>query len=198
MSANDLDSARRSINYLFADWANDGPNLFAVDQQRIDLTTTDLAYTLSTDTVAILQATVRVPQNSTLQDLMISPISRAEYLALPKKDQKSDRPTQFYLERTQPPVVYVWPLPQTSGMVLIYYRMRVIQDVGKFINSPDAPARWMEAIASGAAKKLALKWAKDRYADLATEAGIAYGRAKFEDRERVPLRISPDLMGGQV
>ena len=195
LSSQDIDSARRSINYLFSDWSNDGPNLWEIDLVALPLVAGQQSYTLDEETVYIVQAATRTTSGGINTDLMIQPISRAEYLALPNKAQTNARPTQFYFQRTSTPSLYVWPVPQDNTVTLLYYRMKIQQDAGAFTNSLDAPNRWMEAIASGLAAKLAVKFAPDRLSYLQGLADQAYVRAKAEDRERVPLRITIDRWG---
>lgn len=195
LSANDLDSARRSLSYLFSDWSNDQPNLWTLDTLYLPLTVGVASYTLTPDTIAILQAAIRYPQGGTNTDYMIGPISSSEYLAIPNKAQQQQRPTQFYFQRSTTPVVFFWPLPNNDLCTMVYSRVRAIQDPGQFTATPDAPNRWMEAMAAGVAARLAVKWAPDRVGLLERQAAAAYERAKREDRQRVPLNISPDLMG---
>ena len=195
LSALDIDSARRSINYLFSDWSNNGPNLWAVDLQYIDLLPGVLYYDLEVRTVSILQAYTRTTAGGINTDLMIQAISRAEYDAIPNKAQLSDRPFQYYFQRTITPRIYIWQAPRAAGVRLYYHRMTIQQDAGDFTNSLDAPNRWMEAIASGLASKLAVKHAPDRLQYLQGLADSAYERAAAEDRERVPLRITIDGWG---
>lgn len=197
LSSNDIDSARRSSNFLFMDWANDGPNLFAVEEFTIALTAGTLSYELPPEQVYILQAFTRVLiGDGPAQDLIISPISRAEYAALPYKSQLGQRPTQFYLQRTITPELFLWPVTEFDDTVVLhYYAMKVQQDAGAFTNSLDAPNRWMEAIAAGLAVKLAQKFAPERLIYLEPAAATAYARAKAEDRERVPLRVTIDMTG---
>lgn len=190
LASNDIDSARRSINYMFSDWANNGPNLWAVDLQSITLTPGTLYYDLQPRTVSILQVYTRTTSGGINTDLMMSPISRAEYDALPNKAQAGDRPFQYYFERTITPRLYIWQVPQAAGVTLFYHRMKIQEDAGNFTNSMDAPNRWMEAIAAGLAAKLAVKFAPDRLDFLQTLADGAYTRAAAEDREKVPLRIT--------
>jgi hypothetical protein len=196
LSSNDIDSARRSINYLFADWSNNGPNLWAVDLQSIALTPGTLYYDLPVNTVYILQAYTRTTSGGINTDLMMAPISRAEYDAIPNKAQLGQRPFQFYLQRTLTPRIYIWQAPESAGVTLYYHRMKIQEDAGAFTDSLDAPNRWMEAIASGLAAKLAVKFAPDRFEVLQGLADAAYNRAAAEDRERVPLRITIDPTGG--
>lgn len=190
LASNDIDSARRSINYMFSDWANNGPNLWAVDLQSIVLTPGTLYYDLQPRTVSILQVYTRTTSSGINTDLMMSPISRAEYDALPNKAQEGDRPFQYYFERTITPRLYIWQVPQAAGVTLFYHRMKIQEDAGDFTNSMDAPNRWMEAIAAGLAAKLAVKFAPDRLSFLQGLADGSYDRAAAEDREKVPLRIT--------
>lgn len=192
LSSNDVDSARRSLNYLFSDWANDGPNLWEVDLVALPLVAGQQSYALDPETVYILQAYTRTTSGGVNTDLMISAISRAEYAAIPNKAQSGQRPFQFYFERTATPSLYIWQVPDTNDVTLYYYRMKIQQDAGAFTNSLDANNRWMEAIAAGLAMKLATKFAPDRLPVLIPQYDAAYARAKAEDRERVPLRITID------
>lgn len=197
LSDNDMDSARRSMSHLFAEWANKGPNLWEVEMVALPLAAGVASYELDARTIYITQAATRTVSGSTNQDLIIYGISRAEYLAQPNKAQTAQRPTQFYLERTNPPVLFLWPVPDNSGVTLLYYRMTMQQDPGKYTSTLDAPQRWMDAIAAGLAARLAVKFAPDRLAVLKEEAAMAYATAAREDRERVPLRIAPDFTGGR-
>lgn len=195
LASQDIDSARRSINYLFSDWANQGPNLWTTELFSIPLVAGQASYALTPEQVYILQAYTRTTAGGVNTDLVIQPISRSEYAALPHKEQQGARPTQFYFERTITPTIYVWPVPQDATVTLRYYAMNIQQDAGAFTNSMDAPNRWMEAIASGLAAKLAVKFAPDRLEYLLGMADKAYGIAAAEDRERVPLRITIDRWG---
>jgi hypothetical protein len=195
LSSNDIDSARRSINYMFSDWANNGPNLWAVDLQSITLTPGTLYYDLEPRTVSILQVYTRTLSGAQATDLMMSPISRAEYDAIPNKAQLGQRPFQYYFDRTITPRLYIWQAPQNTGITLFYHRMKIQEDAGEFTDSMDAPNRWMEAIAAGLAAKLSVKFAPDRLEFLQGLADGAYTRAAAEDREKVPLRITIDQWG---
>lgn len=195
LSSNDIDSARRSINYMFSDWANNGPNLWAVDLQSITLLPGVLYYDLEPRTVSILQVYTRTMSGAQATDLMMSPISRAEYDAIPNKAQLGQRPFQYYFQRTITPRLYIWQAPQDAGVTLFYHRMKIQEDAGAFTDSMDAPNRWMEAIASGLAAKLAVKFAPDRLEFLQGLADGSYSRAAAEDREKVPLRITIDQWG---
>lgn len=196
LSSQDVNSATRSLNYLFSDWANDGPNLWEVDLVALPLVAGQASYTLAEETVYILQAYTRITTGGVNNDIMIQGISRAEYAAIPNKSAASQRPFQYYFQRTAVPTLFLWQVPDNNNVTLYYYRMKIQQDAGALVNTLDANNRWMEAIAAGLAMKLATKFAPDRLAMLIPQYEAAYARAKAEDRERVPLRITIDPMGG--
>lgn len=184
-----LESAQRSGNLLFSKWSNQQPRLWAVDQQTQVLTADDGEYNLASGTVAVLEAAIRYES----LDRRISPISRSEYLSISDKAQ-SGPPTAYYVQRTLTPVIYLWPVQDATGYTLVYNRARIQYDVSNLLyQNADAPNRWMEAVASGLAAMLAVKWAPDKVPMLKADADEAFTKAMMEDRERVPLSILPDL-----
>lgn len=194
ISAQQLDSARRSLMFMLSDWANDGPHLFDIYLYTITLTEATQSYNLPVNTIYITDAQTRQTlSDGTTQDLPIGPISRREYWALPNKAQFSNRPTQFYFQRTITPVIYPWPvLGEGYTCSLLLNLMRMSQDVGNFANTLDAPQRAFDAVASGLAVRLATKYAPERKQDLMADYKDSYARFIGEDRERVPLRITID------
>lgn len=125
--------------------------------------------------------------NVAQSDIPMTRISRAEYMALPVKNQ-TGRPTSFYVDRQIYPVVYLWPTPSV-GASLFYTRTRLLQDLGTLLNTPEAPVRFLEALTAGIAWKLAVKFAPDRAESLKENYETAYNIATRSDTERVPLRI---------
>lgn len=192
LSPVELNSAVRSMNLMFADWSNLGPNLFAVDNQQIPLVAGVNSYTIPSDTVDIYQMIVQQGTGASIQQLYIGKISRAEWVTILNKEQPSDRPTQFYLQRTATPVVYFWPV-QTGALTAMYWRLRMIENAGSLTQTPDVANRWLDAVCAGLAARLATKYAPDRFQILAGQAKEAYGNAAGEDRETVTMRILPDL-----
>ena len=57
-SGYDLKTSRRSLNLLFAEWANRGLNLWTIEQRTKTLTAGTTSYDLDTDLVDILSAVV--------------------------------------------------------------------------------------------------------------------------------------------
>lgn len=96
----DLKTARRSLNFLFADWSNRGINMWTMDQQTITLAQGQSTYALPVDTVDILEQVIRTQANSTTNqaDLTITRISVSTYATLPNK-LKQARPIQVWIQR---------------------------------------------------------------------------------------------------
>ena len=96
----DLRTARRSMNLLFADWANRGINMWTFEQKTITLVTGQPTYALPDDTVDILDHVIRTNANQTNNqaDLTITRISMPTYATIPNKLIQA-RPIQVYVQR---------------------------------------------------------------------------------------------------
>lgn len=96
----DLRTARRSLNLMFADWANRGVNMWTFEQGTITLTQGLNTYAIPTDTVDLLDHVIRTQPNvqSTQSDLTITRISVSTYATLPNKLTQA-RPIQVWYQR---------------------------------------------------------------------------------------------------
>lgn len=99
-SGYDLRTARRSLNIMFADWANRGINLWTIEQGTITLVQGQNTYALPSDTVDLLEHVIRTGANvaATQADLTITRISVSTYATLPNKLQQA-RPIQVWVQR---------------------------------------------------------------------------------------------------
>lgn len=193
-----LSSARNSIGFIFQTWNNLPVNLWKVTPVASltqALIAAQSSFSLQTYDLFVTEMASRVTSGGVNNDLIMSAISRAEYMALPNKLLSSSRPTQFYLERTITPTVYLYPVPQDATVTIIYNTMRSVQDVGAFTNTADMVQRFADALVSELAARLAVKFAPARYADLQALADKAFAIASTEDTENVSLRIVPDVTG---
>ena len=96
----DLRTARRSLNLLFADWANRGVNMWTFEQDVITLTQGQPTYALPDDTADILEHVIRTQANSPSNqaDLTITRISVSTYATIPNKLTQG-RPIQVWIQR---------------------------------------------------------------------------------------------------
>ena len=96
----DMKTARRSLNLLFADWANRGVNMWTFEQDVITLTQGQPTYALPDDTADILEHVIRTSSNNATNqsDLTITRISVSTYATLPNKLTQG-RPIQVWIQR---------------------------------------------------------------------------------------------------
>ena len=96
----DLRTARRSLNLLFADWANRGVNMWTFEQNTITLVQGQPTYALPDDTVDLLDHVIRTNANvaSNQADLTITRISVSTYATIPNKLIQG-RPIQVWVQR---------------------------------------------------------------------------------------------------
>lgn len=192
----DLRTARRSLNLLFADWANRGLNMWTYEQGSIPLVAGTATYNLPTDTVDLLEHVIRTGagSESTQADLTISRISVSTYATIPTKLTQG-RPIQIYIDRkTTTPTVTLWPIPDDSQpYTLVYWRLRRIQDAGEGVNTQDIPFRFLPPMVSGLAYYLAMKVPNglQRIQILKEQYDQDWLQASAEDREKASLRIVP-------
>jgi hypothetical protein len=182
----DAKTARRSLNLMFADWANRGLNLWTVAQATTTLTQGTSTYTLGADVVDILEMVLR--RDGT--DYEVERISRGEYLTFPNKTDQG-RPSQFFLNRQIQPVITLWQTPENSTDQLIYYYVQRIEDAGSLVNTTDMPFRFMPCMVAGLAYYLAMKRAPERLQLLKAVYEEEFQRAAEEDEDRVPLKLQP-------
>ena len=152
----DAVTARRSLNIMFADWANRGIQMWEVVKVEQALTKGDETYSLNSSDIDILDAYIQKTVGSTVTDFSLSRIDRNEYVNIPVKATEA-RPTQFWLERLITPVIHLYPAPENSTDKLIYYSWQRIQDATASLNDLDIPNRFMPCLVSGLAYYLCLK-----------------------------------------
>lgn len=192
----DLRTARRSLNLLFADWANRGVNMWTVEQGSISLVAGTATYSLPSDTVDLLEHVIRTGagQASTQADLNITRISVSTYATIPNKLTQA-RPIQVYIDRQSPvPNITVWPVPDNSTpYTFVYWRLRRIQDAGSGVNTMDVPFRFLPCMVAGLAYYLSMKLpsALDRMPVLKAQYDEAWEFASTEDREKAAVRFVP-------
>lgn len=186
-----LNTARRSLNLLFLDWANRGLNLWTIEQATYALTQGVNEITLATDTVNVLEAIIRQTSQGVNTDVYIERISREDWLNVPDKTSQA-RPAQFYVQRTNTPTVFFYPAAD-QNYTFVYYRIRRIQDAGAYTNTADINFRFLPCLVSGLAYYLALKFAPDRVQALKALYEEDFQRAALEDRDTASVQFVPDV-----
>ena len=192
----DASTARRSLNIMFADWANRGINLWTVEQVSLDLTSGTSVYTLNSYDVDVLEAVVRVydsTSSTTFNDISVERISRSEYLGIPDK-ASTGRPAQYFVERKETPVLNLFPTPDSvTTYKFISYRIQRIDDVTASAQDQEVPSRFIPCMTTGLAYQIALKRNPQKAGILKVEYEEAFNRAADEDRDRASVHLTPRI-----
>ena len=195
-SGYDLKTARRSLNLLFADWANRGVNMWTIEQGSIPLVAGTATYNLPSDTVDLLEHVIRTGAGNaaTQADLTITRISVSTYATIPNKLNQA-RPIQVWIDRqAATPTITVWPIPDNAqAYTFVYWRLRRIQDAGGGVNTMDVPFRFLPCMVAGLAYYLALKvpGGESRLGILKQQYDEAWELAAYEDHEKAAVRLVP-------
>lgn len=218
-SGYDLRTARRSLNLLFADWANRGINMWTIEQGSIPMVQGQSVYDLPLDTVDLLEHVIRTDPGvqNTQADLTITRISVSTYATIPNKLQQA-RPIQVWVNRqsgadyagtasTSPPAgvnapkIVVWPTPDQGTALnpyytFVYWRMRRIHDAGDGSNTMDIPFRFLPCLVAGLAYYMALKipGADARLPILKQQYDETWSNAAAEDVDKSAIRFVPRRM----
>jgi len=186
----DARTARRSLNIMFADWANRGVNLWTIEEVSLSMISGTSSYPLNGFDIDILSAVLRRTTGGTTTDTEITKIGRSEYLNIPNK-ASSGRPTQYFVDRQTTPVLKVWPTPDDSTDKVISYRIQRIDDVNTSAEDPDVPSRFIPCMVSGLAYNIALKKNPEKAGLLKQVYEEQFALAADEDRSRVSLHLVP-------
>lgn len=188
----EMKTALRSLNIIFAEWANRGLNLWTIEQREVLLIAGQFEYELPSDTVNALSAVIRTNAGqSTQQDITIDRISRAEWLHIPNKYTQS-RPAQYYVQRSVPTTLYLYPAPDdTQTYTFVYYAIRRIENTGAYMNTADIVFRFLPALVAALAFHLSVKKAPDRMVALKQLYEEEFARAAAEDRDTASVFLVP-------
>lgn len=191
-TGNDFESAMRSLDLLKLEWGNEGLNLWTVEEVELSLSAGDAEYDLPVDTIDILHAAIRTGSGTDQIDYRLARVGFPRWSAISNKNISS-RPTSFMTERSLTPVIRLWPVPDTS-YTLVYWRLRRMQDAGGVSDTLDMPTRFIPAIITGLAIKMATKRQKFETANfLQPTYDRQFQAAKDEDRDRSSFHIRPAI-----
>jgi hypothetical protein len=134
-----------------------------------------------------------------LQDYILYPVSRTEYVTQPDK-QLQFRPTTWWFNRQVAPIATFWNAPDNNSPYVFHQWIMQQPDdpvVGGGVGV-DVPFRFLDAFAAGLACRLYRKFppppaAGIAIADLRAEYQASLDAANKEDIERVPLALVPGL-----
>jgi len=193
----DLESARRSLNLLLAEWANRGLNQWTVKQNTIPMVQGTASYNLDstnpTSVIDVLDCFVRETVSGTTTDLPLNRMSRAEYANLATKST-TGKPNQFVMDKQITPTITIWPVPDKSSTYTVYVNVLTrMDDADTAADTMQIPFRFYPCLAAGLAYYMALKRAPEKVQLLKALYEEEFLRAMSQDEERASFRVSPYL-----
>ena len=196
-SGYDYKTARRSLNLLMLEWQNRGLNLWTVRNTTEALTAGTSSYSLGSDILDIVEASIRTDAGSVTSqfDQSMTRISVSDYSQLSNKLTQS-KPLQYYVEKKPTGItIHVWPSPDGQDTyAFAYYYMQRIEDTGSpASNNMDVPARFLPSLVSGLAYQLSMKFPEVAARSQALKADYEeqFTIAADSDRTKASLFISP-------
>lgn len=189
----DLKTARRSLDMLLREWGNRGINMWTLKQEEIPIVAGDSAAALPFDTIDVLECTWRTGSGTAQNDRLMNRYSISQWAQMTNKNETGE-PSQYFVERRNPPIMRVWPVPNQNG-TLVIWKLRSMEDAGKYTNTVDIVPRFLPALTSGLAFYMAMKnpAAGERVSMLQAEYERQFGLAAEEDRDRASFFMIPDL-----
>lgn len=195
-TADGIRSAKLSLDFMQAAWANYGLNLWTLVDRTLPLVQGQNIYTLFPDTVDVLPNPVirTFPQPGKPQDIGIAMVDYVTWINLVNKAEQG-KPNMCYVQRNATPQVFFWLTPDGNGPYYFYYwMMRRLQTTGYQTNLPDIPFRYLEPLASGLAWQMSLK-KKEKDLNLImllkTYYDEAMRMARGEDHVRSEFHVQP-------
>jgi len=200
-----LQSARRSINYMLADWATRDLQEWKIS--RVDLQTMaslgtpitqgTATYTLSAEFLDVINVFLRRDGIDTPIEFM----SRQEWADIPDKTVQG-RPDRVFVDKQRDAItVSFWTVPENSTDAVYFDIVSKFEDHDAAADNPDVPYYAREAFVADLAARLAEKFSdpgvEDRlrikaYGHPANPGDKgALGRAISATRERGDVRIVP-------
>lgn len=191
-----LQDAAAEANFLNVSFSNRAPLQWQLQTPTITLVQGTPTYALPSNVVALglVYLTTNAGSSSAF-DRPLSPMSAADYAAIPNKTIQGP-PTTHWLNMAVPtPELTVWPVPDGNGpYILNCQSYRQLQDLsvqgGQTI---DAPYRFYEAWVAGLAARLARNWAPALYQLRKADYEETFSEAASRDQEDSALFLSVGL-----
>lgn len=189
----DLKTARRSLDMLLREWGNRGINMWTLKQFSVPVLAGNSVITLPAETIDLLDAAWRTGDNLDQNDQTMVRLGGSQWAQMANKNEVGT-PSQYYVHRTYPPTLRIWPTADSNG-TFICWGLRTIEDAGAYTNTADIPPRFLPALVSGLAYYLAMKSpnAAERVPMLQQEYERQYMLAAEEDRDRSSFFMVPDM-----
>lgn len=191
-----LQDARIAANLILADWSNDQPNLWEVQETSVPCVVGQREYSVPSTVMLILEGWLRMNAGTAnQQDFFMWPISRTEWAAFPQKNSPG-QPTVYWFDRLISPTVTLWQVPTDASWEFVYFSVGQMQDaVLPNAGTLPIPYYFLKAFTDRLSAELAVIYAPERAEKLMVVATASWDKARNRNAESVPWFITPGLSG---
>ena len=196
-TGNDLRNIRRSFNILTMEWQNRGLNLWTITSGTLSLSSGTATYTMPSDTVDLLEHTIRTGTGTSQVDTNLTRISVSTFAQISSKNTQG-KPTQIFVQRLAGSVtVTMYPVPDNQDTyTLSFFRVVGIDGMSSGIYGTTTsfiPSRFVPCLVSGLAYYVAMKDPElaSRVTALKQEYEFQFELAAGEDTESASARFVP-------
>lgn len=150
-------------------------------------------------TLAIQQINFAQPPTNGPNDRTLTALTASEWMQVGNK-MNQGYPSSFFFNQQIQPTLVLWPTPNVTYQTVIYTAYQYPQDVSALFQEFDIPQRYLEALVSELAYRLACKFALDKpdlIERLSQQKEVSFTNAAETDAPYVTLRIQPDFLGFQ-
>lgn len=137
---------------------------------------------------------------STANDIILNPLSHADYFDLPTKAVNGPSPNQYYYDpQLDYGVINLWIRPSDCSNRVHFTYERIIDDVTNNSDNFDLPQEWLEPLTWQLALRLAFPFAKlKQYSQLKEMATMMLDNLMDFDTEITGISFQPDRDGGGI
>lgn len=191
------DKARRELNLLLIELQNKRIPLHKIDTETVTVTTAD-SYTLNTDVIDVLEATLKETDSG--NETLLTRQGRREFHQIPDKDQDS-RPTTYTTIRGSSGVTLkLWPLAEdATSYTLELLVIKKIESITASYQKIDIPVRYYPLLVTWLRYKLTYLrqgFPTQERAEIRNDLREIQMDTFDEDRERVDMFIVPQIRRG--
>ena len=194
-SGYDLKTARRSFQILTLEWQNRGINLFTIESGTLSLSAGTATYTMPSDTIDIIEHTIRTGTGTSQLDTNVNRISVSTFAQKSNKNTQG-KPTQIFVQRLAgSTTVTLHPVPDTT-YTLALFRLKGIDSIATGITGTTTsfvPPRFVPCLVAGLAYYIAMKKPEvaNRVQALKQEYEFQFELAAGEDTETASIKFVP-------
>jgi hypothetical protein len=196
-SAEDVASAKRSLNMMLKAWEASGIYLWTQTEDSFATVIGQAAYLFGAAGVKTYRPLRIISARYDMgggNELPMRLISRQEYFEYPLKSTQGVSTTYYYDPQRSNGTLYLWPVP-ANVTTLRYTYVRALEDAELNSNNLDMPQEWLETLAYNLAVRLAPKFgvaAIQSAALIKADAAAKLEEARGWDHDPAPTELRPD------